>query len=123
MRCPVAPYSGPALPNLLRRSPNSDDDAGVLLSRGEVFQASFNLNAVMGNQRPSVGRGVRELLRIGPAGLARLRGCHDVESSGVEQVPNQNVYVFIQIELDEEAIHTPRTRGSINSSGMRLRSM
>ena len=41
----------------------------------------------------------------------------------MQQVSNHYVNVFIQIEFDEDAIHRFRTRGSISSSGIRLRSM
>jgi len=81
------------------------------------------MNPVMGHNCSSLTGGVRQLLRVGSTGLASISRRDNIESAGREQFSHYNVDIFIQVQLDEDAIHRFRTRGSISSSGTRLRSM
>jgi hypothetical protein len=47
----------------------------------------------------------------------------DSEPTRTYSLSNQYVHIFIKIQLDEKTAHGSVTKGSINSSGIRLRAM
>jgi hypothetical protein len=88
-----------------------------------LLRKGFEIAAVVGEKRPSKADRVGELVGVlatEPSGIAR--GKRRV-SPNSQQLGDEDMYVLVEVKLDEEAVYVFFTRGSISSSGIRLRSM
>jgi len=55
--------------------------------------------------------------------LSCFLGRDNDKPTRTKQLGNQHVHIFIEIELNEQAAHWSVTKGSMNSSGIRLSAM
>ena len=64
-----------------------------------------------------------QLIEVTCTKIAGVPSCHHNKSTRSHQIRNQDIYVFVEIKLDEKVFHGYLAKGSINSSGMLLRSI
>ena len=83
----------------------------------------LEVHTVVGEQGFVLPDRIRQLLYIAVTELSCFLGRDNDKPTRTKQLGNQYVHIFIEIELNEQAAHWSVTKGSINTSGIRLRTM
>lgn len=79
--------------------------------------------AIVGQERFVMSGSVGELIDITRAKAAGISRGNGRKSACPHKLRQQHIHVFVEVKLDEKVSHGYFTKGSINSSGMRLRSI
>src|SRR5208282_591883 len=101
-----------------------DDDPRVslLILKVPPCQSLEVHPVVRQNGFPLIG-GESQLFRISVSDVSSFLRRHHAKAARADQMRQDHVNVFVQVEVNEELLQRFATSGSIRSSGMRLRSM
>ena len=101
----------------------NNDPLMVLSRRTKLPRKRLEMAAIVGQERHVLPGSVGKLSEIASAQTTCIACGYRHESARPKEVRHHDVHVFVEIKLDEKVSHNYLTKGSINSSGMRLCSM
>ena len=106
------------------RPANRDDDSRVGLCRLKIpLRQGFEVHPIVCHKRFPLTCGESQLVRIRRPNLSGRLRCRHPKAPGAQQLPDQDVYVFVKVQVDKKPVQRVDTRGSIGWAGMRFRSM
>lgn len=101
--CGLVQYAKQSLRQFVGRAASANDDAVMSFASGKVFQsAHFKISAVMREDCPLVAHRILQLLIVILVEIACFNRGDNIETTRAQQIRHQHVYVFVEVEVDEQ---------------------